>query len=134
MTTQKTRSGWRALHERCQQVRVSLSHPLRGTLNRPSGKKRVPRTPLAGDLLRPKTLKDLLARQAEERRLAEEAEDRYYAGSKPIPSAIPATSRTAALDAPDTLHHSHENTLVGNFFILTQKKFYYIINKLEFYF
>jgi len=78
MTTQKTRSGWRALHERCQQVRVSLSHPLRGTLNRPSGKKRVPRTPLAGDLLRPKTLKDLLARQAEERRLAEEAEDRYY--------------------------------------------------------
>jgi hypothetical protein len=42
-------------------------------------KKRASRTPLAGDLLHPETLKDLLAQQAEERRAAEEAEDRYYA-------------------------------------------------------
>ena len=42
-------------------------------------KKRVPRTPLAGDLLHPETLKYLLAQQAEERRLAEEAEDQEIA-------------------------------------------------------
>jgi len=76
MTTRRTRSGWQALHKKCLQIKTSLLRPPRGTLNRPSGKKRAPRTPLAGDLLRPKTLKDLLARQAEERRLAEEAEDR----------------------------------------------------------
>ncbi|MFA5129000.1 MAG: hypothetical protein WC445_03490 [Patescibacteria group bacterium] len=46
--------------------------------HRKKPKKRTARTPLAGDLLHPETLKDLLAQQAEERRLAEEAEDTYY--------------------------------------------------------